>query len=115
MTARGRFAYKEAMDAAESIPIRRSLAGVVGAVASVVILSTTLVSLALLEASFRTWTVGRYFSGRAGAFMDIFIVGAVLSIITFVLSCFADRKPRITGPRLHRLSECSVSALACAQ
>jgi hypothetical protein len=85
------------MDSVESTPVRRSLAGIVGAAASVVILSTTLVSFALLEASFRTWTVGRYFSGRAGAFADIFIVGAVLSIITFILSCFADGKPKITG------------------
>jgi hypothetical protein len=66
-------------------------------VASVVILGTTLVSLALLEASFRTWTVGRYFSGRAGAFADIIIVGAVLSMVTFILSCFAEGKSKITG------------------
>jgi hypothetical protein len=85
------------MASVENIPIRRSLAGVVGAVASVVILVTTLVSLALLEASFRTWTVGRFFSGRAGAFADVFMVGAVLSVITFILSCFAVGKPKITG------------------
>ncbi len=59
------------MDSVENIPIRRSLAGVLGAVASVVILATTLVGLALLEASFRTWTVGRFFSRRAGAFVDV--------------------------------------------
>jgi hypothetical protein len=85
------------MDSVENIPNRRSLAGVVGAVASVVILATTVVSLVLLEASFRTWTMGRFFSERAGSFVDIFIAAAVLSVITFVLSCFADGKPKIIG------------------
>lgn len=85
------------MDSVENIPNRRSLAGVVGAVASVVIFASTVVSVVLLEASFRTWTVGRFFFGRAGTFVDILIAAAVLSGITFVLSCFADGKPKITG------------------
>jgi hypothetical protein len=75
----------------------RSVAGAFGAVASLVILGITLMSLALLETSFRTWTVGHYFSGRAGAFVDVFMIAAVLSVIAFILSCFANGKLKITG------------------
>jgi hypothetical protein len=92
-----RFACKQAIDPLRNGDNLRSVAGVFGAVASVLLLGSTLISLALLEASFRTWTVGRYFSGRAIVFSDAFMITAVLSVITLILSCFTNGKLKITG------------------
>ncbi len=45
-------AYKEAVESVKNIQIPRSIAGVVGAVASAVILAATLISFLLLESQF---------------------------------------------------------------
>jgi hypothetical protein len=48
----------------------RAKAGSIGAIAAVTMFGIVAVAFCLLEASFRTWSVGQYFENRAGVFVD---------------------------------------------
>jgi hypothetical protein len=83
-------------DQAETTEFRRKV-GFVGVTASVTMFSIVIVAFCLLEASFRTWTVGQYFTNRAAIFADLFIITAACSLITLILSCLCRGKHRGVG------------------
>jgi hypothetical protein len=83
-------------DQAEPTEFRRKV-GFVGATASVTVFSIVVVAFCLLEASFRTWTVGQYFANRAAIFADLFIIMAACSLITLILSRLGRGRHRGVG------------------
>jgi hypothetical protein len=76
---------------------RRAKVGSVGAIGSATVFTIVIIAFCLLEASFRTWTVGRFFENCAGIFVDLFLVMGVCSILTLILSCFGYGKRRGFG------------------
>jgi len=75
----------------------RAKAGSIGAIAAVTVFGIVAIAFCLLEASFRTRSVGQYFENRAGIFVDLFTAAALCSVITLVLSCFGRGKSRVVG------------------
>jgi hypothetical protein len=75
----------------------RSKVGLVGSSVSMLVFLVVLLGYCLLEASFRTWTVGKYFHNRAIIFADLFTIMAASSLITLIASCFARGKRRGAG------------------
>lgn len=75
----------------------RTRTGSVGAIAAVAVLAIVGVAASLLEAGFRTWTVGRYFENRASLFVDGFIIAALCSVITLTFSVIGKGRNRIIG------------------
>jgi hypothetical protein len=75
----------------------RANAGSIGAIAAVIMFGIVAIAFSLLEASFRTWSVGQYFENRAGIFVNLFIAAALFSVMTLTLSCFGRGKSRFVG------------------
>lgn len=75
----------------------RAKAGSIGAIAAVTVFGIAAVAYCLLEASFRTWSVGQYFENRAGIFVDLFTAAALYSVITLILSCLGRGRSRVVG------------------
>ena len=75
----------------------RAKAGSIGAIAAVTMFGIVAIAFCLLEASFRTWSVGQYFADRAGIFVDLFTAAALCSVMTLMLSCFGRGKSRFVG------------------
>jgi hypothetical protein len=71
----------------------RQSIGSVGFYGALVSFGCLVCSFGILQASFRTWVVGQYFAGRAGWFVNAFLVLGFVSILTAVASLF-DRGPR---------------------
>ncbi len=69
----------------------------VGGYASAVIFTVGLIAFVVLQASFRTWTVGQFVQGRAGIFVDLFCVVFILSFLTLLVSCFGEGRARLMG------------------
>ena len=82
----------------------RDKAGVIGVMLSAVALTTAVVAFVLLELSFGTWRVGRYFDGHASVIVDAFLLVWIVSLLTLVLSLFGHGKPRIIGTALSIVS-----------
>jgi hypothetical protein len=82
----------------------RDTAGAIGVVLSAVALTSAIVAFVLTELSFRTWRVGRYFDGQAGAFVDAFLLVCIFSLLTLVLSLCGHGRPRIIGTVLSVVS-----------
>jgi len=75
----------------------RTKAGSLGATAGAALFAAVGITTCLLEASFRTWAVGRYFENRAGIFLDIFLIAAIGSVIALALSSLGRGRNRIIG------------------
>ena len=75
----------------------RTRAGSIGAITAATIFGIVAIAFCLLEASFRTWSVGQYFVGRAGMFVDLFSAAALCSVMTLMLSCLGRGKRRFVG------------------
>ncbi|MGD0569075.1 MAG: hypothetical protein ABSA78_11770 [Candidatus Sulfotelmatobacter sp.] len=75
----------------------RAKAGSIGAIAAVTVFGIVVIAFCLLEAGFRTWSVGQYFENRAGIFVDLFIAAALCSMVTLMLSCFGRGRSRVVG------------------
>jgi hypothetical protein len=60
-------------------------------------LGSFLCCFGLLQASFKTWAVGRFFAGRAGLFVNAFLLLGTLSILTVLASFFGRGKRRVIG------------------
>jgi hypothetical protein len=71
----------------------RGRVGLAGAATAVTAFSVAVLGFILLEASFRTWTVGRFFQNRAQVFVDLFLVLAACSAVTLIFPFSV----RITG------------------
>jgi hypothetical protein len=82
----------------------RDKAGVAGVVMAAVSLTTAVVAFSLLELSFKTWRVGRYFDGHAGLLVDTFLVVWIVSVLTLVLSLFGHGRLRVIGTLLSMVS-----------
>jgi hypothetical protein len=75
----------------------RRIAGLAGAATAVTVFSVAVVGFILLEASFKTWTVGRFFQNRAQVFADLFLVLAGCSAVTLILSLLGRDNGRRVG------------------
>ena len=75
----------------------RAKAGSIGAIAAVTMFGIVAIAFCLLEASFRTWSVGQYFANRARIFVDLFIAAALCSLMTLMLSCVGQGRSRFVG------------------
>jgi hypothetical protein len=75
----------------------RAKAGSIGALTAVIMFGIVAIAFCLLEASFRTWSVGQYFENRAGIFVDLFTAAALCSVMTLILSCFGRGRSRVVG------------------
>jgi hypothetical protein len=75
----------------------RTKAGSIGAIAAATMFGVVLMAFLLLEASFRTWSVGQYFENHVGVFVDLFIAAALVSLMTLTLSCFGQGRSRFVG------------------
>ena len=75
----------------------RRRVGLAGAGTAVTAFSIAVLGVILLEASFRTWTVGRFFQNRAQVFADLFLVLAACSVVTLILSLFGRDNGRRVG------------------
>ena len=75
----------------------RAKAGSIGAMAAVTVFGIVAIAYCLLEASFRTWSVGQYFENRAGLFVDLFTAAALCSVMTLMLSCLGRGRSRVVG------------------
>jgi hypothetical protein len=76
--------------------LRRSV-GLTGAATSVAAFSVAVLGFILLEASFRTWTVGRFFHNRAQVFVDLFLLSGACSAVTLILSLLGKDNGRRVG------------------
>jgi hypothetical protein len=76
--------------------LRRRVA-LAGAATAVTAFSIAVLGFILLEASFRTWTVGRFFQNRAQVFADLFLVLAACSAVTLILSLLGKDNGRRVG------------------
>jgi hypothetical protein len=75
----------------------RRRVGLAGAATAVTAFSIAVLGFILLEASFRTWIVGRFFQNRAQVFADLFLVSAACSGVTLILSLLGKDKARRVG------------------
>ena len=75
----------------------RDISGLIGVSGSVAAFITAVIAFSLLELSFKTWAVGRFFAGRAGIFVDAFILICAGSVLTLILSFCGRGKWRIVG------------------
>jgi hypothetical protein len=75
----------------------RRRVGLAGAATAVTAFSVAVLGFILLEASFRTWTVGRFFQNRAQVFVDLFLVLATCSAVTLILSLLGKDNGRRVG------------------
>jgi hypothetical protein len=75
----------------------RTLLGATGFWISLFAFVSMLIWFALLQASFKTWTVGRFFAGNASWFIDIFLSLAGISVLTGFASLFASGKQKLWG------------------
>jgi hypothetical protein len=75
----------------------RAIAASVGATGAATVFAVVGVAFCLLEASFRTWSVGQYFNHRAGIFVDLFIAAALCSVLTLIFSCLGRGRSRSIG------------------
>jgi hypothetical protein len=64
---------------------------------SVIAFISMIICFALLQASFKTWAVGRFFAGRAGWFVDAFLLLAAISVLTGFASLYAHGKQKLLG------------------
>jgi hypothetical protein len=78
----------------------RRRAGFVGAATAFLAFFITIFGFIFLEASLRTWTVGRFFQNRAEIFADLFFVSAAFSVVTLILSFFGSDGERRVGVTL---------------
>jgi hypothetical protein len=76
--------------------LRRGV-GLAGAATAVTAFSATVLGFILLEASFRTWTVGHFFQNRAQVFADLFLVLAACSAVALTLSLLGKDNGRRVG------------------
>ncbi|MBB5319189.1 hypothetical protein [Tunturibacter empetritectus] len=72
-------------------------AGSIGATTAVTVFGIVAIAFCLLEAGFRTWSVGQYLENRAGIFVDLFIAAALCSVTTLILSCLGRGRSRVVG------------------
>jgi hypothetical protein len=75
----------------------RRIVGLAGAATAATACSVAVLGFILLEASFRTWTVGRFFQNRAQVFADLFLVLAGCSALTLILSLLGKDNGRRVG------------------
>jgi hypothetical protein len=75
----------------------RRRVGLAGAATAVTAFSVAVLGFILLEASFRTWAVGRFFQNRARVFVDLFLVLAACSAVTLILSLLGKDNGRRVG------------------
>jgi hypothetical protein len=68
-------------------------------------------AFALLEGSCHTWSIGRFFAGRAGIFVDLFLVLASMSFVALALSCCGRGKSRLLGVFFSIITIASVVAV----
>jgi hypothetical protein len=76
--------------------LRRAV-GLLSAVIAFVTFSATLTGYIVLKGAFQTWTIGRYFHNRAQIFASLFLVSAVCSFSTLIISIFSSDRVRRVG------------------
>jgi hypothetical protein len=76
--------------------LRRKV-GLAGTATAVTAFPIAVLGFIFLEASFRTWTVGRFFQNRAQVFVDLFLVLAACSTVTLILSLLGKGNGRRVG------------------
>ena len=76
---------------------RRASLGFVGFYGAIITFSVVCCLFVILQASFHTWAVGKYFAGRAVLFADVFLVSGLISILTAVASFFDQGRRRSVG------------------
>jgi hypothetical protein len=80
-----------------STPDWREKSGLAAVYGSVTAFAVAAIAFLLLELSFKTWVIGRFFVGRASIFVDAFILVCAGSVLTLILSLCGRGKRRIVG------------------
>jgi hypothetical protein len=75
----------------------RTKAGSIGAITAATMFGVVAIAFCLLQASFRTWAVGQYFVNRTGIFVNLFIVAALCSVMTLMVSCLGRGRSRVVA------------------
>jgi len=85
---------------------RRTKLGNAGVFGSALVLATAVLTIAAMQASFRTWKVGKYFDHAD--FFDVLVGCFLLAIMTFLAACFGRGGRRSLGILLSILTVTSV-------
>ncbi len=88
---------------------RRERLAQVSAAASITAFATALFDYAVLEASFRTWSVGKYVAGKGQVLVDGFISMFLLACLTLLLSSLGQGRSRVFGVISSVLTLCFIT------